>query len=175
MNKEVRAVGAHHASSPFLRFGQQGLSPKLLWAAMLIVAPALLGSKGCELALIGNELGLCGGLTGASCEDDEFCSYPPSAQCGAADATGVCEARPDVCPDIYAPVCGCDDQTYGNECEANAAGVSVASSGACDDEPIPGEGEGDACGGLTGLDCEQDEFCNYPIDALCGAADALGR
>ena len=142
---------------------------KLLCTAMLTFAPALLGAKGCELAIVGSELEACGGITGLSCESDEFCNYPAEAMCGAADATGVCEPLPQVCDDLYDPVCGCDDKTYSNECEANGAGVSVASQGACDE---PGEGE--TCGGLTGAACAEDEFCNYPISAMCGAADATG-
>jgi hypothetical protein len=112
----------------------------------------------------------CGGLTGADCPDGQYCSYPQDALCGAADATGTCAPRPDACDAIYDPVCGCDDRTYGNACEAAAAGVSVVREGVCDD----GSGNGDVCGGLTGAGCDDGEYCNYPEDALCGAADATG-
>jgi hypothetical protein len=36
-----------------------------------------------------------------------------------------------VCTTEYNPACGVDGQTYGNACEANCAGVKIASCGEC--------------------------------------------
>jgi hypothetical protein len=74
----------------------------------------------------------CGGHLGLGCNDNEFCNYELKAICGAADQTGTCEAKPQVCFEIYAPVCGCDGKTYGNSCEANREGVAAAREGACE-------------------------------------------
>jgi hypothetical protein len=51
---------------------------------------------------------------------------------GDCDGVGTCEPRPQACYDVWDPVCGCDGVTYGNDCEAAAAGVSIASLGECD-------------------------------------------
>jgi len=141
------------------------ISRILGWAALLI-APAMLGARGCDVAVVGSE---CGGQRGAACGSEQFCDFPANAQCGAADLPGTCAEIPEVCTDIFDPVCGCDDQTYGNACEAHAAGVSVASEGECQDS-----GGGAVCGGLLGASCGDGEFCNFPIEAQCGAADQTG-
>jgi hypothetical protein len=73
----------------------------------------------------------CGGIAGIPCADGQYCKYDVGAMCGAADQGGRCEPLPQACPQVYRPVCGCDGQTYGNACEAAAAGVSVAAERAC--------------------------------------------
>jgi hypothetical protein len=73
----------------------------------------------------------CGGRGGATCNDGQYCSWTPAAICGRADAAGTCAYKPEVCNQLYKPVCGCDGQTYSNACVAAAAGASVSSTGAC--------------------------------------------
>ncbi len=50
---------------------------------------------------------------------------------GDCDGQGECQPRPWICPDVWAPVCGCDGQTYSNACYAAIVGVNVDYKGPC--------------------------------------------
>ncbi len=65
------------------------------------------------------------------CESNEFCYLD---NCLA--ETGNCLEKPEVCIELYAPVCGCDGKTYSNSCFMQGAGVSLDYSGKCEEEPL---------------------------------------
>jgi hypothetical protein len=109
----------------------------------------------------------CGSRGLSPCYSGEFCNFPDTADCGRADRPGVCKPVPELCTQEFAPVCGCDGQTYGNACSAHAAGVSVDFEGPCEPEPV-------ACGARLGNTCAAGEFCSFPPAAICGRADGTG-
>jgi hypothetical protein len=104
---------------------------------------------------------------GSACPSGQFCKFA-DFMCPAPGASGSCSAIPMGCPDLWAPVCGCNGKTYGNSCEAAAAMQSIEHKGECRDVTAP------SCGGFTGSVCPTGMYCDYPTGSFCGGADETG-
>lgn len=73
---------------------------------------------------------VCGASIGRSCPPSDFCELP-TGTCRLVSARGTCVTVPHICPDLYAPVCGCNGRTYANDCERRTARVDKMHDGMC--------------------------------------------
>ena len=99
-------------------------------ALAFVLAVALSGSADAKVGA------KCGGSSSLKCGKHEFCEKP-TGSCFFPDGEGTCVRVPVVCPfvkkgaAIVAPVCGCNNKTYGNDCLREHAKVSKSHDGKC--------------------------------------------
>lgn len=91
------------------------------------------------------------------------------------DANGcdTCECNKPTCdcPEYYAPVCGTDGKTYGNQCFARCANVTVKYEGQCNDPNIMCNEDSDC---KDGYYCEMPVVCDPNLDQPCYDDNAIG-
>ena len=121
-------------------------------------------SNGCYAAKAGVSIDYLGECV-QMCFENEDC--PPGRYCekptGECDGPGDCAHYPDLCQNIWTPVCGCDGVTYSNICYAHREGVNVAHDGEC-----PG-------GCFDNADCAPGEYCLTPPAACDGPGECVDR
>ena len=122
-------------------------------------------SNECQMMSAGVSLDHMGACV-SGCTSNDDCG--PSgvcdiAGCGDEAEAGKCLKAPKICNRMWAPVCGCDGETYANDCRRLKAGVGLAHEGPC---VTP-------CGGFAGLMCDEGEICYYP-EGTCEWADHMG-
>lgn len=65
------------------------------------------------------------------CPAGQYCRIPDGT-CDIMGQWGTCKTVPDGCPEYWDPVCGCDQKTYGNECELEASSMGLDYPGECE-------------------------------------------
>jgi hypothetical protein len=91
------------------------------------------GAAGGAPAAGAKENSPCGGKTAVRCDAGLWCDV--KGPCDAEDPGGVCVRLPAKCGNEQAPVCGCDEVTYENDCKRLASKMQKDHDGECRDEP----------------------------------------
>lgn len=102
--------------------------------------------------------------TNSNCASGKFCEFPV----GNCEGPGTCVSVPEACIETYEPVCGCDGDTYSNNCHRMMSSVSKNHAGECESQvECAQEGEYTSgavapeyylpcCAGLEGMGVSED-------------------
>ncbi len=69
------------------------------------------------------------------CGHSQYCHLVEGC---AQQSSGVCLDRPRSCSKVPSLVCGCDNETYDNDCVAHTAGTNILHFGECEGQPDAG-------------------------------------
>lgn len=88
------------------------------------------------------------------CDEGEMCELPADS-CWVDGVMGVCTPVRDDCGRLWDPVCGCNAETYPNNCQRMQAGVALDHWGPC----------GEGCGSPGDPPCPTGTFCEFPTSS----------
>ncbi len=121
-------------------------------------------------------VGYCGPFPGGACADGQVCDIRNCLD----GASGTCVPQPGACPEMYAPVCGCNGVTYDNDCFRLVAGEALNHAGECGTVTTCRNGMGPPCpfgqvcdvrsclDGASGTCVPRPDFCSGIYDPVCG-------
>jgi hypothetical protein len=103
-----------------------------------------------------------------ACATGEVCMLAKGT-CADKATKGVCSKKPEICPTVVTPVCGCNKKNYSSECVALSNGHNTLADGNCKgtDGSLVATGGSIACDTPTPPVCKEDGSCTNSEPVKC--------